>query len=772
MADPIRLYAEFTDDLGTDYRVNIHDSNFTGTTTTFVLASDGFVLRYTGNNEDRMQGVIGSELTFTLTEENTIHTAFMDDISTTPEIRFSVSVYKDPDGANTPYWFGVLYPEQVTRPYDYYPIQNTLTAADDLGNLQYVKHDSTGGGNVPSLLLQCLNRTRATHLWSTDDFLYYVNDFFAVDYTGSNLLIDTLISNLSLGNPDSNGVNQYYSTFEILESLTKVFNARLFQSDGVWWFLPLGAQQASTTLTVEGKQKDGTDLTQDTFSAARAFDSTLERLRGYQYSGLAPLKEVRRTRKYNGNYPLIYDGLYTETDFGSTLEDTDIDYLQDTEFAITGTFNYEYAGDGVATGDDLVARVMLRFLVKVGTQYLQRDAQFTETTLDFQLGALTDGVLEYTSHVYSNPQWTATPEYYEVVSYIFNRNEGGEITMPIVINTPALPSDQTGMDLSVTIVGIDDDGAFDTALVNTSTADFQIVVLRADLLGNNALGDEVIFTATNSDTARAEIDQGLCLFGDGETQNADGVIRVNLGLGGVAVSQWHSLNYTGTGLGINRLGVQEILAGQRISTPIQRGSVYGSDLKMWQVLDDTAGDFALFNLTFTARPIETELEAFLISRDASTVTTAIGDAIDVVDPITHNPSLGVAGATEALNRTLLIGEDSYGSRVQYRTATVTNRAGTTYNVRPIDYMIMNTWSGGNGASIIYLPLVADNEGRSIQFHSDGTIAANQYVSLRPNTGDTGVTIDGATSYDFNRAYDGITILCHNSNWYIIQKKEK
>ena len=100
--------------------------------------------------------------------------------------------------------------------------------------------------------------------------------------------------------------------------------------------------------------------------------------------------------------------------------------MQDTEFAITGTFNYEYAGDGVATGDDLVARVMLRFLVKVGTQYLQRDAQFTETTLDFQLGALDDGVLEYTSHVYSNPQWTATPEYYEVVSYVFNRNEGGE----------------------------------------------------------------------------------------------------------------------------------------------------------------------------------------------------------------------------------------------------------------------------------------------------------------------------------------------------------
>ena len=122
------------------------------------------------------KGVIGSELTFTLTEENTIHTAFMDDISTTPELRFSVSVYKDPDGVNSPYWFGVLYPEQVTRPFDYYPIQNTLTAADDLGNLQYVKHDSTG-------LLECLNRT----ICGVRKIFFTMT--FAQDYTGSNQLM-------------------------------------------------------------------------------------------------------------------------------------------------------------------------------------------------------------------------------------------------------------------------------------------------------------------------------------------------------------------------------------------------------------------------------------------------------------------------------------------------------------------------------------------------------------------------------------------------------
>jgi len=772
MADPIRLFAEFTDDLGTDYRVNIHDANFTGTATTFVLASDGFVLRYTGDNENRMQGVIGSELTFTLTEENTIHTVFMDDISTTQELRFSVSVFKDPDNTNTNYWRGVLYPEQVIRPFDYYPIQNTLTAADDIGNLQYLKHDSTGAVDVPTLLLQCLNRTRATHLWDTDAFLYYVNDFKAAIYTGSNQLDHTLINNLSLGNPDSNGINQYYSTIEILESITKVFNARLFQSQGVWWFLPLGAQKFDATeLTVEGKQKNGTDLTQQLFAADRPFNSTLVRTNGYEYSNLVPLKEVKRTRRYNGNYPLIYDNLYTEAEFGTTLNDTDIDYAQDTEFLITGTFNYAYDGDGTASGDNRIARVVLRFSIKVGTQYLKRDANFTGTTNDF-LFLVDEGVLQYSSVVYGSTQWTATPEYYEVVSPVFDRKDGGEITMPIVINTPLLPSAQNGLDLSVAIVGVDDTGGFDGSLVSTSTADFQIVVLRADLLGNNALGDEITYTATNSDEARGKIDQGLCIFGDGITQNSDGVILVIEGVSAEAVTQWESLNAVGANIGINRLGVSEILAGQNKATPIQRGTVYGSDLHMWQVLDDTTGYFALFQLTFTARSVETDVEAFLIARDATTTTTAFEDAINVNDPITHNPGLGVVGATNSLNRFLLIGEENFGSRVQHRITSVTNRAGTTYNVRPIDYMVMNTWAGGNGTAIMYLPSVADNEGRAIQFHSDATISANTNIQLRANTADSGVTIDGAASYAFNRNYDGITILCHDSNWFIIQKKEK
>ena len=72
--------------------------------------------------------------------------------------------------------------------------------------------------------------------------------------------------------------------------------------------------------------------------------------------------------------------------------------------------------------------------------------------------------------------------------------------------------------------------------------------------------------------------------------------------------------------------------------------------------------------------------------------------------------------------------------------------------------IVNTWTGPNGYGTLELPAIAESHGRTIQIHSDSTISANTFVRLIPSSSDTGVTIDGGTSYSFNRAYDGITIL--------------
>jgi len=101
---------------------------------------------------------------------------------------------------------------------------------------------------------------------------------------------------------------------------------------------------------------------------------------------------------------------------------------------------------------------------------------------------------------------------------------------------------------------------------------------------------------------------------------------------------------------------------------------------------------------------------------------------------------------------------------------VTNRAGGSYTITDTDSIIMNSWAGGNGTSIIYLPTTTGNEGRIIRFKSDSTISAVKKVQIQPD--DVSETIDGATSYDFDRSYDGLSLLCYDDQWFIIQKKEK
>jgi uncharacterized protein (DUF1684 family) len=129
-------------------------------------------------------------------------------------------------------------------------------------------------------------------------------------------------------------------------------------------------------------------------------------------------------------------------------------------------------------------------------------------------------------------------------------------------------------------------------------------------------------------------------------------------------------------------------------------------------------------------------------------------------------TLGVTG-----NATFVSDADFEGSHTAL-IQDVTHNDGTEYTVETTDFIIFNKWEGANGQAYVNLPRVADSEGRMIRFKSDDTISANTYVTLRPDAVDTSATIDGETSVDFNRSYDGIMVLCHSNQWYIVQRKSK
>ncbi len=102
---------------------------------------------------------------------------------------------------------------------------------------------------------------------------------------------------------------------------------------------------------------------------------------------------------------------------------------------------------------------------------------------------------------------------------------------------------------------------------------------------------------------------------------------------------------------------------------------------------------------------------------------------------------------------------------------ITHSDGSTYQVGNTEYIIFNTWDGGNGNADIFLPLSTENEGRLLKFKSDSTITSNRSITLNPYSGDS-ATIDGSPTVSFNRDYDGITLLCHDADWYITQRKAK
>ena len=160
------------------------------------------------------------------------------------------------------------------------------------------------------------------------------------------------------------------------------------------------------------------------------------------------------------------------------------------------------------------------------------------------------------------------------------------------------------------------------------------------------------------------------------------------------------------------------------------------------------------------------------SVSSATLTTTndatIGRDLSVTRNTDLTGTLDVTGSTTLTGDTTLNNMDHQGILIQEIT-DITNSANSTYDVGDTEYMMFNTWSGGNGTATINLPRAGDNEGRLLRFKSDGTIGANTSITLTPSSPDT---IDGDPEFSFNRDFDGVMLLAHNSNWFIIQRKAK
>ena len=663
--------AEFTDISGEDWLVKVYTTDAgVDLNKTFNLGPDGFRLSYDFDEYDRCKPIVGSRVQFTMYQndsETATFDAFYTALSTAEEGTYRVEIYKDQDVTNTLFWVGEILPEQTVIPDEFPNAAITITAVDGLANLKGIKYNNSGAAytgttTVLGHLHNLIQKLHVSDIWTASDVeLKFFEDFIGKEYkdyigVGQNKQLENAkISQDAFYNKDEDGEAQYYSSYEVLETIALSFNACVFMSEGSIWWVPLGAIQshASAGLDVANYMLGNGSVTYNTVAnttIGAIFGSNSaqwEKLAGWERTSVPAFKEVLRTRDFFGDQPVVKDSNYTRADIlaGTILDDEDVEYPAGRRFLISGTLRYEYPGDGTATNGDKVARLKIGVRVRVGDaggddRYLLRAT--TYNTQQQSYANYFDGSVDtdenaffYKDANHIDAAWSASPSNYEIITGTFNKrtgtdgNQNGALFIAFSFITPDITA-ATGLQISLEdFTGIDRLGADDSDLIGV-TALFSVADFQAHIFDENQSQEfgTVDITATNPDTARYEFNQGHTLIGDRVTDADLGTIQISNGLIYLDATEWTNLQSSTASLSINGLGVRERLASNEDAKRVERGTLFkrGSTwIHPYTILtntEDSGNFYQVSGLTFIAARSEYDLECMYLSRNITGITVA------------------------------------------------------------------------------------------------------------------------------------------------------
>jgi hypothetical protein len=668
--------SEFTDEKGTDWLVQIVDGTISSghLNYAFTLGPDGFRLSYDFDNFDRAKPIIGSRVQFTLYHNDTLNTEFnalYAALDTAVEGTYRVEIYRDQDSSNEAWWVGEILPEQVIIPDEFPSAPVQITAVDGLGNLKGIDYNNagsayTGTEKITGHIYNCLTKvhsanTSATGFWAGGDVLCaFFEDFIGKEYntyisSGQNQqLYNARVGHDTFYNLDEDGTKQYFSAYEVLESICIAFNSCIFMAQGKFWFVPLGAIQshASNALDIYHEIRGGGVVTYNTsanvtYSAAFGNNSAdFEKLAGWERSSTPAFKEVKRVRDYQGDKPILYR---SELAVNTLIQDEDAARPQGQQLLVAGKLNYYTDGIGSYTGEDKIARIEISITLRVGdaggtSRYLKRGATYTANSQSYV--ALSNGDGTFTHYFYEAPQyeeatWDASSSSRMViVGNPFDVTTGIELGATMVnpiydgntfsFITPPIPADASGLQLEVDIAGIDHDGVAVADWSNSGNATFYVSDVGAWVYDNDNSQEfgEIDITAFNNDDARYKLEQGKTFIGDRITDSDLGTIKIYNGSAFVLSTEWYNSQSATTGLSINGLGVKERLAANKKARRTERGTLLRVGTKFlhpYSILtnsDEGTVYYQVTGLDFVASRCEYDVECMFLSRDIADITIA------------------------------------------------------------------------------------------------------------------------------------------------------
>lgn len=788
----LRLYSEFKSSNNKQYKIEIYDDEWTVASSSFNVTSEGFSLNYTGETDDIVSSIVASECVINAYNTDSTFDTFLTHLLDHQEDRFTMRILLHDGSSYNTYWTGIILQDLITDQDDVKPRVVQITATDGIGFLANELYEQKIDVTLEEFIESSVNAIGLGDLYASTDTFYATT----LNVWDTNMTYSATTDPATLIRFDAqvytdieeDGTVIYSSYLDILKELCIGFGARFYQKNGVFHFEQY-VERVGSSRNVTTYQYDGTKISTASASDDLTLNQTTSggaRLAGNSFNFLPALKRVQI--RYNQSRAsnllanrLVYTGATPRQNIGFVPNSSNGRLSMDLLLTYQLTLN---------TTPPSVALEFYRpiWRIEIRVEDINNPGTFYYLKRDWVAGTLG-------GQIYGPTSWTTTASYYHIDAGIAKNDATGLFMQgPAYLVTPPLPvSGDVEIDVNFWRA-VDNQNQLQT-IPTYFTETITMEARQVTYINDNGFVDEVeVYSATNTDT---DINSNLVLD-LGELRVSDsfglqGSFFVYNGSAWVRSTLWRRGN-SGTFTELYKMLTKEVLSLHK--QPIERydGSIIANtdfgqrltfDSKTWIML---RGEFSANTDTWSG-------EWFVISQDLTNITTddPVGSGggtdpslrvsqqqgtdeivnaieINVEDSAVNGDqtiggTLGVTGATTLA--TTSVGEFTTTDRVNVTINDISANPGGSETIEASDHFNFISYSGANGTYTITLP--EPESGMILRFKTDDTIGANKTITLSPNNGQR---IDQENEYIMDRSFDGITLLAHNDNWFIIQKKEK
>ena len=639
----IRLQSEFTSQNGDDYKIEIHDSEWLGGTSTFTVSGNGFSLDYTGETDDIISPIISSFLSVSAFVENAAFETFISNLSEYQDKRFHLEVFKD-NGGYELFWVGWITQDLINQEDVSMPYILEIKATDGLGFLANIDYTDinpltiNGAGGLTKItdfLRLSLDKIGLKASWSTSDvYLETSVDWWETTSQTYSTTKDTLseqgLDVTAFKGVDDNGDVTYTKVLEIVRQIAIIYNARIYQSGGRWVFEQYG-NRAAISRYVTTYKKDGVVISTASVSDDITLDQTTAggaRLSNGEFSHLPAVSKVTIDyiqEKLSPNSPpyKFINGASTHT-LGA------IEGGAGVQLSMEGAHNYTITSTTGATANDGLIAVL--FKVQIRIDDASNPGTFHYWTNTF------NGYNVASTAVFSTGSWSTTAGFF-YYSLPFSKVFFGETASSVgpTIITTDLPVSGELTVIHQLYNKYDPASGSAYTLAGHQTENWSTIITFSRLEDGRVAGQKVSYSASNTNSA---VDSNIELkLGDVSVSSGlfqIGSIVVYNGTSWVAGVAFRK-GSTGTAYTMLTLSCTEAAALHYSTVKVYDGTIIYSDIFRKRLAFDSSL-YLPISASFNASNDEWSISCFAIDRD----TTTIGDIDPIEVPALRTPQ-GVSG---------------------------------------------------------------------------------------------------------------------------------